>query len=63
MAQTTPHDLFEIQSLFYEICTTLKEAEISLDGLFLNADPGFGSDSFREACGKENIIPNIKPNP
>ena len=35
------HDLFEIQTLFNEICTMLKEAGISLDGLFLNADPGF----------------------
>jgi hypothetical protein len=41
----------------------LKEAGISLDGLFLNADPGFDSDSFREACEKENMIANIKANP
>lgn len=26
------HDLFEIQTLFNEICTILKEAGISLDG-------------------------------
>jgi hypothetical protein len=68
LAMSTPqegqhHDLFEIQALFNEICTMLKEAGINLDGLFLNADPGFDSDSFREACEKENIIPNVKPNP
>ena len=68
LAMSTPqagqhHDLFEIQSLFDEICAMLKQAEISLDGLFLNADSGFDSDSFREACEKENIIPNVKPNP
>jgi transposase len=68
LAMSTPqegqhHDLFEIQSLFGEICTMLKEAGISLDGLFLNADSGFDSDSFREACEKENMIPNIKANP
>ena len=57
------YDLFEIQTLFDEICTILKKADINLDGLFLNADPGFDSKSFREACEKENIIPNIKPNP
>ncbi|MDR6564094.1 MULTISPECIES: hypothetical protein [unclassified Arcicella] len=56
------HDVFEIQFLFDEICTILKEATISLDGLFLNADSGFDSDSFRETCKKENIIPNIKQN-
>ena len=57
------HDLFEIQILFNEICTMLKSANINLDGLFLNADSGFDSESFREACQKENIIPNIKLNP
>lgn len=34
------HDLFEIQSLFNEICTMLKQAEISIGNLFLNADSG-----------------------
>jgi transposase len=67
LAMSTPqegqhHDVFEIQSLFNEICTMLKEAGINLDGLFLNADSGFDSDSFREACDKENIIPNVKQN-
>ena len=56
------HDVFEVQLLFKEICTMLKEAGISLDGLFLNADSGFDSNSFREACKKENIIPNVKSN-
>ena len=68
LAMSTPqegqhHDLFEIQTLFNEICAILKQAGISLDGLFLNADPGFDSDLFKEACEKENIIPNVKPNP
>jgi len=40
IAAANRHDLFEIQSLFDEICTMLKEAGINLDGLFLNADPG-----------------------
>lgn len=67
LAMSTPqegqhHDVFEIQSLFDEICTMLREAGISLDGLFLNADSGFDSNSFREACEKENIIPNVKSN-
>lgn len=32
------HDLFEIQTLFDEICNILKSAGINLKGLFLNAD-------------------------
>lgn len=68
LAMSTPqegqhHDLFEIQTLFEQICSILKEAGINLDGLFLNADPGFDSENFRQACEKENIIANIKPNP
>ena len=34
------NDLYQIKLLFDEICTLLKEAEICLDSLFLNADPG-----------------------
>lgn len=57
------HDLFEIQTLFKEICKPLKKAGINLNGLFLNADPGFDNENFRKACECENIIPNVKPNP
>jgi transposase len=68
LAMSTPqegqhHDLFEIETLFKEICCLLKEANISLNGLFLNADPGFDGESFYKACENEKIIPNIKPNP
>jgi transposase len=57
------HDLFEIQTLFKEICEPLKKAGINLNGLFLNADPGFDSENFRKACECENIIANVKTNP
>ncbi len=62
MARATPHDLYQIKELFEEICSLLKEAGIYLDGLFLNADAGFDSIEFHQACQKENIIPNVKPN-
>ena len=57
------HDLFEIQTLFDEICNILKSAGINLKGLFLNADSGFDSKEFKEACQREEIILNVKPNP
>jgi len=68
LAMSTPqqgqhHDLFQIQQLFEEICSLLKEAAINLKDLFLNADPGFDSIEFRQACQKEEMIPNVKPNP
>ena len=68
LALSTPqagehHDLFEIQTLFEEICSLLKEAGICLKGLFLNADAGFDADGFRVACEAEEIVLNVRPNP
>jgi len=57
------HDLYQIKELFDELCQLLKEAGIELEGLFLNADPGFDSDAFRQACEEKDIIANVKPNP
>lgn len=57
------HDLFQIKVLFQEMCRLLKEAGIDTGGLFLNADSGFDGESFRQACGDENINANVKPNP
>jgi transposase len=68
LAMSTPqagehHDLFEIQTLFEEICTLLKQAGISLQGLFLNADAGFDAESFRLVCEAQEIHLNVRPNP
>jgi len=68
LAMSTPqegqhHDLYQIQALFEQICLLLKQAGINLQGLFLNADPGFDSVDFHKACDKEQIIANVKPNP
>jgi hypothetical protein len=62
-ARAAPHDVFQIQILFDEICNILKAAGINLKDLFLNADPGFDSKELREACQEEEIIPNVKANP
>ncbi len=40
-------DLFEIELIFKELCFLLKQAGISTEGLFLNADAGFDSHVFR----------------
>jgi hypothetical protein len=68
LAMSTPQegqhqDLYQIQELFNEICELRKNAEINLNGLFLNTDPGFDSMDFRQACQAEGIFPNVKPNP
>jgi hypothetical protein len=37
------HDLYDIEIHFEEITSTLEQADILVDGLFLNADAGFDS--------------------
>jgi transposase len=68
LAMATPqeghhHDLFNMQALFEQMCSLLKQAGINLKGLFLNADPGFDSAQVQQACEKAEIIANVKPNP
>lgn len=68
LAMATPqegqhHDLFEIQSLFTQLCQLLQAAGVEMKGVFLNADPGFDAKAFREVCQQKEIQANIKPNP
>jgi len=57
------HDLFDIEALFDELCDLVREAQIRLDGLFLNADSGFDARVLREACFRRDIEANIAHNP
>lgn len=64
MPQSGEHnDLFDITFLFEELLAILNEADINCKGLFMNADPGFDSRPFREACSENEIEANIKANP
>jgi transposase len=56
------HDLYEIKTLFAELCGLLKDADINCKGIFLNMDPGFDSKELRSVCSREEIEANIKPN-
>jgi transposase len=56
------HDLYNIEESLGEIFGILEEADISLDGLFLNADGGFDSEIFRRTCVKKSVIPNVDKN-
>lgn len=53
------HDLFEIEKSFVKILEDLNQANISPNGLFLNADAGFDSKEFRAICIEQGIFPNI----
>jgi transposase len=56
------HDLFEIEKQTSKMVADLELATISCNGLFLNADAGFDSFSFREFCDSLFIIANIDIN-
>lgn len=56
------NDLFDIEVHFEEVTATLEQADISVDGLFINADAGFDSQELRDQCERKGIIANIAPN-
>lgn len=53
------NDLFEIEKSFTQILSDLTEAQISSNGLFMNADAGFDSEKMRRLCFVAGIFPNI----
>jgi transposase len=57
------HDVFELRTLFAEICTLLEAAGIAVEGLFLNADSGFDTNELRQLCAARHIEANIARNP
>lgn len=56
------NDSFELVANFENMISPLRNCNIRLDGLFLNADAGFDTTEFRECCCKHEIIDNIKRN-
>lgn len=53
------NDLFNIEFFFTKMLEDLKQSEIEINGLFLNADAGFDSEGFRTLCLSNGIIDNI----
>lgn len=56
------NDLFDIEVQFEEVIGTLEQANISVNGLFINADAGFDSKVLRDKCEAKGIIANIAEN-
>jgi hypothetical protein len=48
------NDLFDIEVYFEDITSQLIDAEISLSGLFINADAGFDSQKLRKILTDRN---------
>ncbi|RMG59206.1 MAG: IS5 family transposase [Bacteroidetes bacterium] len=53
------HDVFDIKSRFGELIQMLKDAQIEVEGLFLNADAGFDCTELRSLCHAQGVIPNF----
>ena len=56
------NDLYQIEAQLDEIFDTLKEAKIPIDGLFLNADKGFDTKTYRKWCEQRGIFANTPYN-
>jgi len=56
------NDLYDIEVHFEDITATLESAEISVKGLFINADAGFDSENLLSVCEQKEIIANIACN-
>ena len=52
-------DLYKIEAQFEGGTVSSVQANIAVDGLFLNADVGVDSKVFREVCHSKGIVPNI----
>jgi len=68
VAMATPqrgnhHDLYEIKTLFEQMCQSLEDADIAVKGIFLNADAGFDAEELRTLCREKEIEANIADNP
>lgn len=57
------NDLYNINKIFDEMIAFLEDATISMDGVFMNADAGFDSKSFKKNCDSKAIELNVKENP
>jgi len=53
------NDLHDIEVQFEVVTGTLEEADIPIEGLFLNADAGFDATNFRTSCIEKEINANI----
>ena len=57
------HDTFEIEHVLREMIALLHEANINVEGIFLNADAAFDTALVRSVCAEFGIEANIPVNP
>ena len=57
------HGTIDFETHFEELIQMLTEAEIEIEGLFLNAEHGFDTQQVRAICQQYGIIPEFAFNP
>jgi transposase len=57
------NDLYNINKIFDEMISFLEQSDITIDGVFMNADAGFDSKKFKNNCDQKGIELNVKNNP
>ena len=53
------NDLYNISEVVKEVFSQLTKSDISIDGLFLNADAGFDAKEFRHMCLRMGVFANV----
>jgi transposase len=56
------NDLYNINQIFDEMIALLETTSITMSGVFMNADAGFDSKSFKKNCDSKSIELNVKEN-
>ena len=56
------HDVYQIEQQLGQIFEQLRQMDIPIEGLFLNADAGFDAKIVRQVLEREGVILNVAPN-
>ena len=53
------NNVYNISEVLSELFSGLTPSALSVSGLFLNADAGFGTEQFRRGCHEHEVFPNV----
>ena len=56
MVESVHNDLYNISEVVKEVFSQLAKSDVSIDGLFLNADAGFDAKEFRQHVSKNGCV-------
>ena len=59
MVESVHNDLYNISEVVKEVFSQLAKSDVSIDGLFLNADAGFDAKKFRHMRRRMGVFANV----